>query len=322
MGIPGATAEFLIDAARDGVRFDRTLTIGRQHLMVGPWHLARMLDRAGMLPGGRKELYRDLAEHLWFAEPLFRSFGAEDVVSLDVSGFEGSSNIWDLNEPVPDDLHERFDVVFDGGSLEHVFRAPTALASYMRMTRVGGHLILTVPGNNLFGHGLYQFGPDFFYATLSEANGFVVEQMLAIPEDVDAPARLFGTAIGVERRGRPYHVADPARVGGRVQLVNRRPVMLMVRARRVARRDLFATTPQQSDYVSRWKASDAEGGPQRRRSRPAAVADRLLSPRVKLHLLLDVLPRLAPVFDPLRARRESRRRSLRNRDHFRRGSRR
>ncbi len=318
MGIPGATAEFLIDAARGGVRFDRTLTIGRQHLMVGPWKLARMLTRAGLLPGGRDELYRDLAEHLWFADPLFRALGAQDLASLDVSSYEQSPIIWDLNEPVPDDLCERFDVVFDGGSLEHIFRAPTALESYMRMTRVGGHLILTVPGNNLFGHGLYQFGPDFFYATLNEANGFVIEQMLALPEDVDAPARLLGTAIGVERRGRPHHVADPARVGGRVQLVNRSPVMLMIRARRVARRDLFATTPQQSDYVARWKSADQRPG----RSGPAAQADWLLSPRVKLHLLLDVLPRLAPVFDPLRAWRESRRRSFRNRDHFRRASRR
>lgn len=317
MGIPQATAEFLIQAAQRGVRFDRTLTIGRQQLMVGPWRLARLLSEAGKLPWGKHELYRDLAADLWFADPLFRALGARDLASLDVSGYEGSTILWDLNVPVPDELHERFDVVFDGGSLEHVFHAPTALASYMRMTRVGGHLILTVPGNNLFGHGLYQFSPDFFYASLCADNGFVVEELLAIVEDVDAPARLLGARIGVERRGPAYRVANPADAGARVQLVNRRPVMLLVRARRTDRRVVFADAPQQSDYVSRWDAFDAAGPPSRS-SRVGARAERLLSPRAQLHLLLDVLPRLAPAFDPLRARREARRRSFRNRRHFRR----
>jgi SAM-dependent methyltransferase len=323
VGILGATAEFLIDAVERGVRFDRTLTIGRQHLMVGPWTLARMLERAGMLAQGRQRFYEDLVQHLWFAEPLFSSLGARELESLDISGHEDSTILWDLNDPVPEELHERFDVVFDGGSLEHIFRAPIALESYMRMTRVGGHIIVTAPANNLFGHGFYQFGPEFFYASLNERNGFVVERMLAIDLDVDAPARLFGTAIGIERRGPGYEVADPARTGGRVALVNDRPVMVMVQARRVDGRPLFETTPQQSDYRARWRDFDSEraqgAGP--RRTALAELANELLSPRVKLHLMLDILPRLAPVIDPARTWREGRRRSFRNERSFRRDQR-
>lgn len=317
MGISRATTEFLIDSAQRGVRFDKTLTIGRQHLAVGPWKLARMLARAGMPPQDPQALDRELP---WFAEPLFSSLGARELASLDISGHEGAAILWDLNDPVPDEYHERFDVVFDGGSLEHIFHAPAALESYMRMTRVGGHVIIATTGNNYFGHGLYQFGPDFFYATLNEANGFVVERLLAVAQDMDAPARLLGTTIVVEPRPRIYEVVDPSEVGGRVELVNCQPVMLMLRARRVERRAVFATTPQQTDYLARWRDFDARGDEvaHARRGRPAALAKRVLGPRTQLHLMFDILPALAALIDPGRTRRERWRRSFRNAEHFRR----
>ncbi len=318
MGVSSATAEFLIYGAQQGVRFERTLTIGRQHLAVGPWKLARMLARAGMQPRDRRQFYRELAQHMWFAEPLFHSLGARELASVDISGHEGATIVWDLNDPVPDEYHERFDVVFDAGSLEHIFHAPTALESYMRMTRVGGHVILATPANNYFGHGFYQFGADFFYAALNQSNGFVVERMVAIEQDMEAPARVLGTAIVVEPRPSAYQVSDPAEVGDRVQLVTSQPVMLMIQARRLEKRDLFTTTPQQTDYVARWRDFDARGSEdaRARHSRPVARAKSMLGPLAQLHLVLEILPRLAPLIDPGRRRRERQRRSFHNTEHF------
>lgn len=50
-------------------------------------------------------------------------------------------------------------------------------------------------------------------------------------------------------------MTDPAAVRARVQLWTSEPIFLLVHARRDAVRDVFATAPQQSDYVSDW-ASD------------------------------------------------------------------
>jgi 2-polyprenyl-3-methyl-5-hydroxy-6-metoxy-1,4-benzoquinol methylase len=90
-------------------------------------------------------------------------------------GFNASI-IHDLNKPVPKELEERFDVVLDGG-LEHVFDFPQAIENAMRMTKIGGHLILETPANNLCGNGFYQFSPELFFRVLDSGNGFELERL-------------------------------------------------------------------------------------------------------------------------------------------------
>jgi len=228
--------------------------------------------------------------------------------------------VWDLNEPVPSDLHSRFDVVFDGGSLEHIFHAPVAIQSYMRLVRVGGHLLVISPANNYYGHGLYQFSPEFFFATLAEENGYLIERMIALPMDVDAHAQILGSEIPIERSGRRYAVARPSEIRERVQLVTRQPVMLMIQARRIADAPIFAKHPQQSDYASRWGSHEEKldaARPAGRRRRATALMGRSAAGRVALQMARDVVPLVTPVLDPLWRLRAARRRSFRNSRHHR-----
>jgi len=69
----------------------------------------------------------------------------------------------------------------------------------------------------------------------SSENGNSVENMLVCETDRRAPW---------------YRVEDPESLGRRVELVNNKPTYIMVVARRVSDVKIFATTPQQSDYVS------------------------------------------------------------------------
>lgn len=315
MAVPAATAQFLIEALKQGVSFERTATIGRQHLMVGARRLSRLMHAHGVWPAmmTRRAFYEALAKELWLADPLFRMLGANEIVAIDASPYEGADLVWDLNKAIPPDLHARFDVVFDGGSLEHIFRAPVAIESYMKLVRIGGHLLLNSPANNYCGHGLYQFSPEFFFASLSQQNGYVVERLIAVPMDVDAHASIFGSEIPLERRGPRYTVARPSDVGERVQLVNRQPVILMVQARRIADVPIFAKDPQQSDYASRWSARDinvgGKGSPQPARS---------FTRRLALQAARDVVPVIVPLLDPLWRLRAAHRRSFRNKRHHRR----
>lgn len=100
---------------------------------------------------------------------------------MDASKYEGASVVQDLNQPVPDSLKERFDAIFDGGTLEHVFNIPAALKNCMEMTKVGGRFYMHTCANNLCGHGFYQFSPELFYRVFSEQNGFEVERMVIHP---------------------------------------------------------------------------------------------------------------------------------------------
>lgn len=315
MGIDKSTLSFLAAARERGVSFAETVTIGRQALSFGPHDLARVLAAHGLLNGAsaRRDLLERLGQREWHAEPLFHELGATDVHSMDVSDYEGADILWDLNEPIPPELEAKFTVLFDGGSLEHIFNAPVALASYMRMVRPGGHLLLALPANNYCGHGMYQFSPEFFFSALSEQNGFAVERMIMWEQDV-TPTRIFGKEFVFVGKARQYDVADPRKVGERVSLLNRLPACLWVQARRVS--DQPITRVQQSDYVTAWAAAG-----------DTAVAGkghltRILSPAARCilyqRLAWDVVPRLSPLIDPARRWRETRRSSFANRRHYKR----
>ncbi|MDR1149764.1 MAG: class I SAM-dependent methyltransferase, partial [Spirochaetaceae bacterium] len=86
---------------------------------------------------------------------MFKHFGAVTVDSIDYSDYEGASIVHDMNLPVPGHLKEKYDCVWDGGALEHVFNYPTAIKNCMDMVKIGGHLILETPCNNQCGHGFY-----------------------------------------------------------------------------------------------------------------------------------------------------------------------
>ncbi len=243
MGINSQTAVFLAEARARGVSFRSVVTLGRQNLNAD----RRALEAIAR----RNHLPRDVVSRSSgrYAEGYLAHFlGAEEIVALDHSDYEGDVIARDLNQPIGEDLEQRCDALIDGGTLEHVFNFPVALANCMRMVREGGRLFIFTPANNQLGHGFYQFSPELFFRTLSPAHGFEVERMLAVQ------FRYSGTEFGA-LKGR-YDVADPASVGSRVTLVNSRPVTLMIQARKARHmRAPFATGyPQQSDYAGIWEA--------------------------------------------------------------------
>ena len=181
--------------------------------------------------------------------------------------YEGADIVHDLNRPLPQSLHGSFDVVLDGGLLEHVFNFPMALKNSMEMVKVGGHLLLIAPANNNFGHGFYQFSPELFFRALSAENGFTIERMLAIENDAEF-ARLLGVRYVSELKGRWYKVTDAAQLGERVTLINRRPVMLFSRARRTECAPVFAEYPQQSEWIAAWGANPQQAPGATDRFRP------------------------------------------------------
>ena len=237
MGLDINAVRFLIDARKRGAAFGDVLTLGRQDLNVYPAKMAQLLSSHGF----PAEAFSPQGKDSLFADPVFKSLGAASVSAMDVSNFEGASFVHDLNQPIGADLRERFDLVYDGGTLEHVFNYPTALRSCMEMLRPGGHLFLHTITNNWCGHGFYQFSPELFFRTLHPDNGFEVTRMIL-------------HAVGPY--GRWYEVKDPESIRSRVELITFCPVHLLVQARRTRVVPIFQKAPQQSDYTPRWVPSD------------------------------------------------------------------
>ncbi len=106
---------------------------------------------------------------------LFKSLGFESVESMDFSDYEKSTHIHDFNHPVPEQFHEKYDVIYDGGTTEHIFDFPASLRNIYKMLKVGGIIIHNVPANNYIEHGFYCFSPTVFYDYYS-VNGFEILQ--------------------------------------------------------------------------------------------------------------------------------------------------
>ena len=170
MGLDINSVQFLLAARKRGARFDDILTLGRLSLNVYPAKMVKVLQGEG-LPC---EPFVRAATETEYVEPFFDSIGAKKTASLDASDFEGATYVQDMNQPVPDALKERFDAIFDGGTLEHVFNLSVALKNCMEMTRVGGRFYMHTCANNLCGHGFYQFSPELFYRVFSPENGLLV----------------------------------------------------------------------------------------------------------------------------------------------------
>jgi hypothetical protein len=270
MGIDAASAQFLLGARQLGVSFARTATIGKQTLFVTPAELCPLV-RAFGLPHDAEAIAARCGRS---GDAFLELLGAESVTSVDMSDYQGATVLHDMNQPIGENLKNRFSMVFDGGSLEHIFDVRQAIKNFMEMVAPGGHFVGITTGNNFLGHGFYQFSPEFFFRVFSSENGFQVRSVLLCKPDTMPPEF--------------YRVDDPITVGGRVELINDCPVYLLVVAQRTEPRPVIATPPQQSDYVAVWQGAETnqtgihrngngESGLVRRcvRLLPAAVRERI-----------------------------------------------
>lgn len=116
------------------------------------------------------------------AESLFAALGY-DLEVVDIVEARGGEILLDLNEPLPEEMKQRYAIVMDAGTLEHCFNIGQAAANVAEMVAAGG---AAVHGNpiNMFNHGFYNLNPTWYY-DFYESNGYVIELLqLVVPGEV------------------------------------------------------------------------------------------------------------------------------------------
>lgn len=131
----------------------RVVTLGTLYPFLEKREIALLLDR-GVQSHIPKELF---SKHL-FVELL----GAEVCHSLDISDYQQSEIICNLNLPLPSELINQYDVIIDAGTLEHLSNLSIAIENLFKLLSKDGIYYFTVPCNNWVNHGFYQFSPTFF----------------------------------------------------------------------------------------------------------------------------------------------------------------
>ncbi len=272
MGIDINGLQLLIRAHRSGVSFKRMAMLGRQGIYANRPALVSVLREAGYVMS-QDCVSRLLDPGTIFAEDIFSLFGAKEIIAIDVNNYEGAQIIHDMNQPIPEALVSSFDVVLDGGTLEHVFNFPVGLQNAAQMVCLGGSFLAITMANNFCGHGFYQFSPELFYRFFCPKNGYALESCI-LWEDI--PTSKF------------YSVPDPESVQSRIDLTSDVGAYMMIQAKRMGS-VLREFIPYQSDYVRLWdqpQSAARSGSALRRLKAILGRSPHLRSTAYTLHRLL------------------------------------
>lgn len=164
MGIDRTTYEALLNSLSNVTEKKSALTLGRQGLHLSFKDFFEISIKNAFAP--TSECYQKFCEH------LLLELGFEIVDSIDNSGYEGATIIADMNRPIA--IDKTYDLVFDGGTLEHIFNFPQAIENVINFLKIGGIFCSVTTNNNFSGHGFYQFSPELFYRVFREKYGMKI----------------------------------------------------------------------------------------------------------------------------------------------------
>lgn len=182
MGLTKATTKVLLKEASRRPFEGRVLTLGRQDIWFSYDLLQKMAMEFGVELSNPNSITlshkRKFAAKRYISDDcLFKSLGFSESKTLDISNYESAHYIFDLNSAeVPKQFLEAFDVIVNGGTIEHIFHVPNVLNNIYKMLRQGGRIIHLCPSSNLIDHGFYMLSPillwDFYKINKFEINNF------------------------------------------------------------------------------------------------------------------------------------------------------
>jgi hypothetical protein len=138
----------------------RSLFQGKRIVTLGTLYpfLGKSEDKILAQLGLRTDVPKELFSKYLFVDVL----GAASCHSLDVSDYQKSEIICNLNQPLPEKFIGQWDVVIDAGTLEHLSNLTIALENLFKLLKNEGIYYFGVPCNNWVDHGFFQFSPTFF----------------------------------------------------------------------------------------------------------------------------------------------------------------
>jgi SAM-dependent methyltransferase len=218
MGIPRPVARLLFEEGRRRPFGGSVLQVGRCYVYLRWDELEGWAARDGFAL--RKEVPRELSHDPHLASEgcisdrtFFLALGFDEVLSLDLLDDEKPTYLQDMNLPVPAELEGRFDVVFDTGTLVHVFDQKTAFCNIARLVKPGGRAIHgTSPSSNHVDMGFFMFSPTL-HADFYAANRWQVDSLQLCEFE---PLWLRGLFVPPVWKVRPYAPGDldAHRLGG------------------------------------------------------------------------------------------------------------
>ena len=160
------------------------LQLGRQSGIVSYRQIKSIGKKFGYKSDFRKKSDYSFYRNYPTGDKIFEILGFQKIKSLDSNNFEGASFIYDMNVSLNNNEFGEYDLVYDGGTTEHIFDQLTVLDNIFQLVKVGGLIIHHTPANNFLDHGYHQPSPSFYYEYYM-ANGFDLIESYLIESTYD-----------------------------------------------------------------------------------------------------------------------------------------
>lgn len=152
------TVQFVKSVYReDEIKNKNFLMLGKQEMHLHEAFLD-VLEEAGLIEDKEQFGESEMEDSVLF----FKALGFKEVHSLDVSDYEKADIIFNLNDNIPKNLEDQFDMVFDGGVIEHVFNVTNAFLNICKLTKVGGYIFNLNPVYNYIHNTYWNISPEMF----------------------------------------------------------------------------------------------------------------------------------------------------------------
>jgi len=163
MGISGSAARVLLRQAAEKPFSGSVMQLGREKIYFTYAEVEHWARESGVPVSGDVLSTIEDREAIVTDSDFFTMLGFDEVHSCDVSAYQDCTHVLDLNEPLPEDLVGKYDMVFDSGTIEHVFDQRTVFNNIHDLLKTPGRIIHFSPGTHWVDHGFYMYSPLFFY---------------------------------------------------------------------------------------------------------------------------------------------------------------
>jgi hypothetical protein len=170
MGIDFTSLEAILISLKFITKQENLLTLGRQQIHRNKQTINHHLVKYNLIK------LLDRYQYFMYCEQLFEDLGFQSIDSIDYSSYEEANIIHDMNQPLPNNM-KKYNYIYDGGTIEHIFNTPQVLQNIINLLEIDGIFCSVTCNNNLSGHGLYQFSPELFALAFSPNYGMCIKGM-------------------------------------------------------------------------------------------------------------------------------------------------
>jgi hypothetical protein len=122
---------------------------------------------------------------------LFKVLGADKVIAIDVSDYEGAEIVHNLDTPIPAELEGKFDFICNGSVFDNMFNPIVGLTNSSRLLAPRGRVIHFEHASNYTNAAYLQFSPNWFFDYYVVNRFADCKTYLAFFNDLNGPWEFF-----------------------------------------------------------------------------------------------------------------------------------